>query len=76
MVDMTPGSVTARLQRMAELSAASPRVPKGVDMSSDAITARLVSLGALSAMCRRLVAIGRAARGDCSEQLEGGDVQR
>ena len=60
MVDMSLEAITERLDQMASLSRARTLRPS-VDMSSEAVTVRLESMAALSAMCRELVAAGRAS---------------
>ena len=67
---MSPEAIAERLEQLSALSRARPPRPS-VDMSSEAVTARLASMAALSAMCRELVAAGRASglgRGSPEEQ--------
>ena len=55
MVSMKPEDVTARLRKMAELSATeeSP-MPRGVDMSARAVTERLREMSDLNELCYQL----------------------
>lgn len=55
-------TVTARLKRLAELSAAAPTLVALVDMSAQAVTDRLLACAEISALALELTAAGEADR--------------